>query len=94
MDNNNQLRDRIQNFIDSFELVFDYDWVFTKDAINDEYQISEQGSFLDPFPGEYYCGGKGDNWANRSSLFSAYRELKAYSISEGLYKVEDCPWNK
>ncbi len=80
MDNNNQLRDRIQNFIDSFELVFDYDWVFTKDAINDEYQISEKGSFLDPFPGKHYCGGKGYTWGSRSSLFSAYTRCSIWGI--------------
>lgn len=85
-----QLAELIQEFIDSFQLVFDYDWNYTKDSINDFYLISEKGSFLNPFPGKFYCGGKGDNWANRSSFLSCYRKFKAYCISEGFYSKENC----
>lgn len=91
---NNELNERIQDFIDCFELVFDMDWYFTKESISDEYLIKEDGTFLDPYPGEHFTGGPGDNWANRSSLISAYRELKAFAISEGLYNPDNSPWNE
>lgn len=81
---NDQLNERILNFLDAFELVFDYDWDFTKLNILDEYFIDKDGTFLDPRPGEHFTGGKGDNWANRSHLISTYRELRAFAISEGI----------
>ncbi|WP_019506782.1 hypothetical protein [Pleurocapsa sp. PCC 7319] len=85
------LNERLQEFIDSFELVFDIDWDFTKESVRDEYLIKENGTFLDPFPEKHFTGGKGDNWSNRSSLLAAYRELKAFAISEGLYNPDKSP---
>ena len=79
-----ELKKRLSKFFYSFELVFDYDWDFTVDRIVDEDFIKKNGTFLNPFPGEHYTGGKGDNWANRSSLLARYRELKAFAISEGM----------
>lgn len=91
---NDELIKRLQRFIDCFELVFDMDWDFTKENFLDEYMIEEKGTFLDPHPGKHFTGGKGDNWGNRSSLISAYRELKAFAISEGLYNPDNSPWNE
>jgi hypothetical protein len=85
---NKELKERLQELISRFELIFDIDWDYTKNLILDEYLINKHGTFLDPFPGEHYTGGKGDNWANRSSFLAAYRELKAFAISEGLYDPE------
>jgi len=89
MDEQSELINRVAGFLYCFELVFDHDWSFTKANMCDdefrEFFIAENGTFLDPFPGEHFTGGKGDNWANRSSLLAAYRELKAFMISEGLY---------
>lgn len=90
---NDEFNERFQDFINTFELVFDGDWEYTKDSISDEYHIEKNGTFLNPFPGEHYTGGKGDNWANRSSLLAAYRELKAFAISEGIYNPDDEPWS-
>jgi len=92
MDNKeSELISRVAHFLGAFELVFDQDWDFTKGTICDdkEYRecfIAEKGTFLDPFPGEHFTGGQGDNWANRSFLLSRYRELRAFMISEGLYE--------
>jgi hypothetical protein len=82
---NDEFSTRLQRFIDTVELVFDNDWYYTQNLISDEDFISNNGTFLNPFPGEHFTGGKGDNWANRSSFLAAYRELKAFAISEGLY---------
>ena len=89
-----ELKERIQEFLDTFELVFDIDWDFTKSRILDEDFISEEGTFIEPVRGEFFTGGKGDNWGNRSSLLAAYRELKAFAISEGLYNPDDAPWSR
>ena len=64
----NELSKRIQDFLWAFELVFDNDWDYTKLSILDEYLISDKGTFINPFPGEHFTGGEGDNWANRSAL--------------------------
>lgn len=90
----NLLVERVTAFLSYFELVFDNDWSFTKSTICDdpgfrELFISENGTFLDPFPGEFFRGGKGDNWANRTQLLDKYRELRAFLISEGLYEPEE-----
>lgn len=85
----NELSKRIQVFLSAFELVFDIDWDYTKLSILDEYLISKKGTFINPFPGEHFMGGKGDNWANRSHLLAAYRELKAFAISEGIYNPDE-----
>lgn len=87
----NELNKRIQDFLIAFELVFDIDWDYTKLSILDEYLISEKATFINPFPDEYFTGGKGDNWGNRSSLLAAYRELKAFAIGEGIYNPDDEP---
>lgn len=87
-----ELSKRIQDFLSAFELVFDIDWGYTKLNILDENFISEEGTFIEPFPGEYFTGGRGDNWANRSSLLAAYRELKAFATSEGIYNSDDELW--
>lgn len=86
---NDELNTRLQRFLSAFELVFNNDWDFTKSSILDEYLISQHGTFLDPFPGKHFTGGKGDNWANRSYLLAAYRELKAFAISEGIYDPDE-----
>ena len=92
MDNEDLLQ-RVNNLISCFELVFDIDWEFTKQLILDEDFISNDGTFLDPRPGKHFTGGRGDNWTNRTNLLSAYRELRAFAISEGLYDPDDEPWN-
>lgn len=79
-----ELNKKIARFLLSFELVFDNDWDRTKACMLEENFIQEQGTFLNPFPGEHFTGGKGDNWANRSSLLAYYRNLKAFAISEGI----------
>lgn len=96
MDGNSSalLADRITAFFSYFELVFGSDWSFTKGILcesDPEYLecfVAKNGTFINPFPGEFFVGGKGDNWANRTQLLDHYRELRAYLISEGLYDPE------
>ena len=90
MNDQTELINRVRTFLGAFEGVFHEDWSFTASTLfeDEEFRelfIAKNGTFLDPFPGEHFTGGKGDNWANRSFLLAAYRELRAYLISEGLY---------
>ena len=90
MEEQTELAKRATAFLAHFELVFDNDWWFTKETIRDDAGstvpfIAENGTFTNPFPGEHFVGGKGDNWGNRSRLLNSYRNLKAYLISEALY---------
>ena len=58
-------------FLDSFELVFDNDWVKTKSCMEDsEYFISAAGTFVHP-----QVDDESNNWANRGSLLEHYRDL-------------------
>lgn len=88
------LANRVTAFFHYFELVFGNDWSFTKGILCKsgpdylECFIAENGTFVNPFPGEFFTGGKGDNWANRTQLLDHYRELRACLISEGLYDPE------
>jgi len=90
MDDQAELIKRVRTFLGTFEGFFHEDWSFTASTLFEDEEwrelfIAENGTFLDPFPGEHFTGGKGDNWCNRSHLLAAYRELRAYMISEGLY---------
>jgi hypothetical protein len=87
------LIDKVSVFLSYFELVFGIDWSFTKGILCSDEEflecfIAKNGTFLEPFPGEFFKGGNGDNWANRTQLFDHYRELRAYLISEGLFESE------
>jgi hypothetical protein len=80
------LTHRIQDFLSRFETVFHGDWDHTKGCLEEI-----KGSFLDPTPGEFFDGDSLGNysWSNYSGLLDAYRELKAYMISEGLYITDE-----
>lgn len=80
------LKEKLERFLEIFEIVFDNDYYFTRESILRTDLIAENGTFLNPFPGTFFIGGKGDNWGNRTSLLDAYRDLKAYAISEGLHE--------
>ena len=64
-----EILDAYQDFLESFENVFDYDWDVTESNIKRGDMIF--GTFLNP-----ECGDESDNWANRGYLLSAYRELR------------------
>jgi hypothetical protein len=61
-------------FAESFELVFGIDWEFTKTVLNeaevDPTLIAQDGTFLQPGVTD-----ESNNWANRGSLLSIYRDL-------------------
>jgi len=62
-------------FVGSFEAVFgDIDWEMTRDIINSdslEHYIHPNGTFIEPCVDD-----ESNNWGNRGSLLSTYRDLK------------------
>jgi len=64
-----QLKDRLEDFCELFECVFDKDWCFT------EHKMGEiKGTFLNP---KCIDNDEYNNWGNRGSLLNKYRKLKA-----------------
>lgn len=85
---NSELANRIQDFLESIEHLLDRDWDYTKCSISGGDLIQEDGTFLNPLLGQRFTGGEGDNWSSRSSFLAAYRDLRSFAISEGLYVAE------
>jgi hypothetical protein len=79
---------KVRDLLESIDLVFDQDWDYTRLSINDSSYVKGNGTFLNPYPGEHYVGGAGDNWGNRSAFLAAYRDLKGFAISEGILDIE------
>ena len=79
MPDDDLLLPKVQNFLDSFEMVFYYDWYFTKDFLED---IPRNENFLSPALTNSNPCSDGANYEN---LLNAYRDLKAFLISEGIH---------
>ena len=66
-----ELISALGSFVSMFELVFDGDWLMTKEALeNPQHLIAEGGTFIQPLVDD-----ESNNWGNRGSLLAAYREL-------------------
>ena len=63
------LKEKLEDFIELFEIVFHNDWHFTKHNID-----TIEGTFLLP---ECPNNDEYNNWGNRGSLLNKYRKLKA-----------------
>jgi len=75
--------DKIREFLDAFEEVFDRDWTYTKRmlGIRDETEeqkrlvtipiIADDGTFVHP-----KVEDEVEDWGNRARLLAAYRELR------------------
>ena len=76
-----KLIDQLNDFIDHFELVFDNDWDTTKARIKAAREFGCEGSFLvtDTYD-------ESNNWANRGSLLSSYRELVSLMVKRRIRK--------
>ena len=72
------------DFLELFKLVFDDDWMMTKECLADPtYFISGDGTFLDP-----QVADESNNWQNRGALLERYRELRA-AFPSGMPPPED-----
>ena len=67
------IEQKLNSFLDSFQLVFDHDWDMSKGCLKDEnikFFISDNGTFLDP-----QVDDESNNWGNRGGLLASYRDL-------------------
>ncbi len=67
-----KIEEKLANFLQSFELVFENDWEVSLNNLQDtnHFYIAESGTFLNP---EVY--DESNNWGNRGGLLANYREL-------------------
>lgn len=74
----------VDDFLESFSLVFDKDWDYSKEIIKiEDYFISDDGTFIDP-----RVDDEGNNWGNRKVLLDSYRKLVEYNNSNNSVKNE------
>ncbi len=80
----------VSNLINSFELIFDIDWDYTKSCLRGDYidyLVSPNGTFIHP-----KIEDEGDNWMNRPNLLNAYRQLDAFMRENNIYAKEELSW--
>jgi hypothetical protein len=82
-----ELKNRLTSFMETFELVFEHDWDFSKGCLTDEMQkhfIVEKGTFLSPEIGDE--SDESNNWANRGALLHEYRQLVEAMKAQNIYR--------
>lgn len=52
------LKEKLERFLEIFEIVFDNDYYFTRESILSTDLIAENGTFLNPFPGTFLSEGR------------------------------------
>jgi len=86
--NDKELTEAVVRFLHCVDLVFDYDWEFSKNVLTGtslEHFIAESGTFLSP-----EVRDESNNWANRGSFLSAYRDLTSILEKRGMkFRVSD-----
>ena len=89
--NNIDLERAIAEFVGAFEVVFRYDWEYTKIMIGDE---SEGATFVEPG-----LDDESEDWGARGALLEKYRELLKVMKANGLepefpFPLENLPNSK
>jgi hypothetical protein len=82
MEKDQLLQQKMLNFLEVFELVFDHDWQYTRDAIVEGSFIAPRASFVEPGVED-----EDANWGNRGALLIAYRDLLDSLVKQGLWPV-------
>ncbi|MGI9232568.1 MAG: hypothetical protein ACR2RD_02965 [Woeseiaceae bacterium] len=83
----NSKANKVREFLDAFEEVFDRDWSYTKQMLQDDTEaqrraraeagigtvpcIADDGTFINP-----KVGDEVNDWGNRAKLLEAYRTLR------------------
>jgi hypothetical protein len=73
---NDQITKALAEFVGAFEVVFRYDWAYTKVMIGDE---AEGASFIEPC-----LEDESEDWGARGALLEKYRALVAAMKAAGV----------
>ncbi|PTT86899.1 hypothetical protein DBR42_12775 [Pelomonas sp. HMWF004] len=74
--NDERIREALTEFVGAFEVVFRYDWVYTKIMIGDE---ADGATFIEPG-----LEDETEDWGARGTLLEKYRTLVAAMKAAGL----------
>jgi hypothetical protein len=74
--NNKELQDALAEFVGAFEVVFRYDWRYTKIMIGDE---AQGATFIEPGLEDEI-----EDWGARGALLQKYRHLVSVMQSHGM----------
>ena len=74
--NENDMAQALQEFVGAFEVVFRYDWDYTKVMIGVE---SDGANFIEP-----QLDDEAEDWGARGALLEKYRELMAVMKANSL----------
>lgn len=72
----NELQEALAEFVGAFEVVFRYDWPYTKVMIGDE---GEGATFIEPG-----LEDESEDWAARGALLESYRRLVSVMQGRGI----------
>jgi hypothetical protein len=81
--NNIDFEKAVAEFVGAFEIVFRYDWQYTKEMIGDE----EEGAFVEP-----ELEDEIDNWGARGDLLEKYRQLIIVMQEQGIEPSFHANW--
>jgi hypothetical protein len=71
-----ELKEALAEFVGAFEVVFRYDWPYTKIMIGDE---EEGATFIEP-----RLEDETEDWGARGALLEKYRRLVSVMLSRGI----------
>jgi hypothetical protein len=81
-----ELQEALTEFVGAFEVVFRYDWPYTKIMFGDE---AEGATFVEPG-----LEDESDDWGARGALLQKYRRLVSLMQSRGLEPVFPFPLDR
>jgi hypothetical protein len=81
--NDKEFQTAVAEFVGAFEVVFRYDWAYTKEIIGDE---AKGATFIEPG-----LDDETEDWGSRGALLEKYRRLVAVMRRRGLEPVFPFP---
>jgi hypothetical protein len=81
-----ELLEALAEFVGAFEVVFRYDWPYTKITIGDE---TKGATFIEP-----ELEDETEDWGSRGALLQKYRRLVSVMQAHGIEPIFPCPLDR